>query len=154
MFREFVVTSLWRAWLGFAGLTVLGFVAFLIFDHDNPLHSDDPYLVGFILGGIAAGISLVYSLAEKAFGNRWWATLCYGMVIGLWAILATMATANSPEGKEIGMVVGGASLVVGAIAWPLIAFRIPRSLAAILTISALAAMVMYGVVAVRLALAY
>ncbi len=65
MLRDFFVASLRRAWLGFAGLTLFGFVAFLIIDRDNLLRSDDAYLVGFLLGGIAAGMSLVYSIAES-----------------------------------------------------------------------------------------
>jgi hypothetical protein len=152
MLRDFVVASLRRAWLGIVGLTVFGFVAYLIIDRDNLLRSDDPYLVGFLLGGIAAGMSLVYSIAERLRASRWWATFCHGLVLCLWAILVLATSNNSSEAEEMGRVVAGASVVGGAISWPLIAFRIPRNLLVILTAGALTILVMYVVVAVRIAL--
>jgi hypothetical protein len=152
MLLRWIATSMWRAWLGFAGLTVFGFVASYAMEVENPLRSDDPYLMGFLMGGIAAGMSVVYSIAEKVVGNRWWSSLCYGAAVCLWAVFVVATSANSPEGEDIGKLIAIASLVIGALGWPLYAFCVPRGLAVSLTVGALIALVMYVVVAVRMAM--
>jgi hypothetical protein len=96
-------------------------------------------------------MSLIYSIAERLGASRWWTTFYYGLVLSLWAILVVATTTGSNEGEEMGRIVAVASIVVGVISWPLIAFRVPRSVFVVLTAAAFAALVMYGVVAVRMA---
>jgi hypothetical protein len=149
MFREFVVSSLRRAWVVFAALTVFGFVLTLLFAFENPLRSDDPYLNGVLPGLFVAAISLVYLIAEALCRSRWWATLWYGLALCLWAGIVVAATFESKEGAEMGKAVAGISLVAGAIAWPLVAFQIPRQLATAFSAGALVVLGLYGVVAWR-----
>ena len=47
---RFVGTIALRSWLAFSTLAVVGFVVFLFLDGDDPLRSDDPYIVGLFLG--------------------------------------------------------------------------------------------------------
>lgn len=154
MTESFLILSLRRVWVAFAGLTVFGFAASYGIEVENPLRSDDPYVIGFACGTLAAGMSVVYSIAEKLCGGRWWATLCYGVAVCLWSAFLVAMTANSNEGKQVGQLIAVASLVVGAIGWPLFAFHIPRQPAKMLTVGALIALGMYAVVAVRMAMRY
>lgn len=154
MLRNFVVASLFRSWLGFSALTILGWLMFLAMDRDNPFHSDDPYLVGFLCGGFAAVMGFVYSIAEKLFATRLRTSLCYGAIVGLWAGLLFAGSNNSHEGAELFAFFAVVSLIAGAISWPLFAFRVPRSFVIVLTVSAVALLAMYGIVALRLASRY
>ena len=151
MFRQFVRTSLLRCWLGFSALTVLGWAAFLVIDGDNPLRSDDPYLVGLICGVFAAVMGLLYSLLEKACTSRTLSTTCYLAILCLWAFLFITLSAQAPEGADIARFIAIAQLLSGVISWPLFAFKIPHGVIALLSGTGLAVLVMYGVVVVRMA---
>jgi hypothetical protein len=108
-------------------------------------------VVGFLCGGFAAVMGVVYSLIEKACASGICAVISYFSILSLWAILMVALTAQSSEGAEIGQIVAIAHLLSGAISWPLFAFRIPRSMVVLISGTGLAVLVMYCVVAVRLA---
>jgi hypothetical protein len=151
MLRKFVYTSLVRFWLGFAALSVLGWAAFLVLDGKNPLRSDDPYIVGFLCGGFAGAMGVVYSLVEKACASRLCGFMCYCSILLLWGMLLVTLTAQAPEAAEIGRYLAFAHVASGAISWPLFGFRIPRSIVVLISGAGLAVLLMYGIVVVRMA---
>jgi hypothetical protein len=149
MIREFVWTSMWRAWIAFAALTVFGFVMTLLLAFENPLRSDDPYLNGVMPGLLVAAMSLVYSITEALSASRWWGTFWYGLALCLWAGFVLAMTHGSNEGEDMGKAVACISLAAGAMGWPLFAFRMPRKLAAVLTISTLLILMLYSLLMLR-----
>jgi hypothetical protein len=152
--RTFVVTSLLRAWLGFSALTILGWLMFLAMDRDNPFHSDDPYLVGFLCGAFAAAMGIIYSVAEKILTTRLAISLCYGVIVGAWTCLLFALAEDSREGGQLFSFFAVVSLIAGALSWPLFAFRLPQSLVIALTVGATTLLGMYGFVVLRLASRY
>ena len=147
--RRLVTASLLRSWLGFSAVTVLAWAAFLDIDRDNPLRSDDPYIVGFFCGGFAAAMGIVYSIAEKACATRVRASILYAAVVVLWTMLFVALSAQAKEGAELGRFLAFAHLVSGIVSWPLFAYRIPRSMVAAISAGGLAILIMYGIVAVH-----
>ena len=151
MFRQLIKTGLLRSWLGFCAVTFLAWAGFLVIDRDNPLRSDDPYVAGFLCGGFAAAMGVVYSLVEKACASRVCVSIVYFAMLASWSMLLVALSAQAPEGAEIGRFVAVAHLLSGAISWPLFAFRIPRSMVKFISGTGLVVFAMYCVVALRMA---
>jgi hypothetical protein len=151
MLRKFLSTALLRFWLGFAAITAFGWTVFLVLDGKNPLRSDDHYIVGFLCGGFAGVMGVVYSLVEKAFASRVLAFMCYCSILLLWGMLIVTLTAQAPEGAEIGRLLAFAHVASGAISWPLFSFRIPHSIVVLNSGACVTVLVMYGIVVMRMA---
>ena len=95
---------------------------------DHLLQSDDPYLVGFFLGGVAAALTAVY-LGLKRFpapsASKHAAEVVYFGGLFLWAIFWLVVDYNAVEGKGIGMLIAVASVATGIVVWPLCRFQLP-----------------------------
>ena len=85
MYRHFISLALVRAWVAFVIIAVLAGVAFTI-DGDDPLRSDDPYVLGYACGVFAAAMALVYTAAERMCKSRRSASACYFALLGLWCL--------------------------------------------------------------------
>ncbi|MEX0715072.1 MAG: hypothetical protein WD066_00725 [Planctomycetaceae bacterium] len=152
MFRTLIVASLRRAWLGFTATFILGGAAFILIDGDDPLRSDDPYVVGFATGAFAAVMGVAYSIAESVCGNRWRTSLAYFALVGAWTVFFIAATARANEGAEMGRFLAIAHASSAVVCWPLFAFRLPKAAVAAISVAGAAALAMYAIVAARMAL--
>jgi hypothetical protein len=151
MLRKFVSTALLRFWLGFSALTALSWLVVLVLDGKNPFRSDDPYIVGFLCGGFAGAMGVVYSWVERTCASRICAFMSYCTILLLWGMVLVTLTAEAPEAAEIGRYLALAHVASGAISWPLFGFHIPRSIVVLISGVGVAVLVMYGIVAVRMA---
>ena len=144
-----------RAWTAFCALAILGGAMMIAADGDNPLHSDDPYIVGFVFGGIGAVLSAAYSwLAAGRNSPRSADAKFVVILLGWCGFLLVMAflTRNISDGvDEIYQMLVAASLLCGGVAWPLSRFQLPAWLIITLTVCGLAFFGMYVVVARQLA---
>ncbi|MBN1393492.1 MAG: hypothetical protein JW959_00475 [Pirellulales bacterium] len=122
-----VISSAAHAWLVYCSASFLFALAFLILDGDNPLQSDDPYIVGFTFGVIGACHSLFYSMVE-AFtrGNRPKHVIWFIAMV-LWCAFLCLAWWNALEGQGMILSILFGSLIVAAIEWPLLYFRTSRA---------------------------
>ncbi len=143
-----------RAWVAFSALAIVGFAVFLRIDGDDPLESDDPYLLGFVFGGIAAGSAGVYTVAEgiaRRAGRLWLRDLIYGAVLAAWCLFLWIGSRGGGEGAGILAYAVVASLIVGVLVYPLCRFRLPWLLIAVLSCASAGLLVMYCVVCERMA---
>src|SRR5688500_18120090 len=104
--------GLMRAWRVFSALAVIWFVVALCIDWDNPLHSDDPYIIGFLFGTVGAAASVVYSLGElvgRRLGRNALRDVGYWVVLAAWCVLLVVTTRNS-EGEDMAVFVAIGSL--------------------------------------------
>lgn len=143
-----------RAWLAFSALGSLGFAAFLYMDGDHPLQSDDPYIAGFTFGGIAAGLAIVYTVAEtiaKRVGRMQIRDVGYAAPLAAWILLLWAGSCAGGEGAEIGAYAAVASLIIGVLTYPLCRFRMPQALTVIVACLGVVLVAMYCVVYHRMA---
>jgi hypothetical protein len=155
-FVRFFGTALLRAVVAFSALAVHWAIVFVFIDGDNPLRSDDPYLVGFVCGAIAAVAATVYTIAEdvgKLTHHRIHRDLLYagtvtGWCLSLWTVWA--ATRPRGEGSELLRYLALASLVTGLLVWPLCRFRLPIALIAAIVLAGVLLVMMYFLVVTRM----
>lgn len=123
-------------------------------DGDHLLQSDDPYLIGFILGGVAAVLATIY-LAFSQYSlppvPTHTANTVYFGGLFLWTAFWSATDYNATEGKGIGLAIAGASAVTGIVVWPICRFGLPKVAAR--TIGLLGAMFIAGYVYVAIQLA-
>jgi len=144
--------ALLRSWLIFVIVSLIAGVAMLIADGDHPLESDDPYLVGFLIGGIAAAIMFVSSLSggpANRTANYWF----FG-ILAAWCVALLVAEAmNDGEGDGLMAMMAVASLIMGAAGWYLVGIiakiRYPRSAVLIVTCLGITMLALYGSVYYR-----
>ena len=115
-----------RAWLAFCLLSFLFALAFLLIDGNNPLRSDDPYIVGFLFGSIGACHTLVYSAAELIKKDGYFKDVIWLVACGLWCALLYLTWWSAVEGRGIILYILVGSLIVAAVEWPLLRFGVPR----------------------------
>lgn len=123
-------------------------------DGDHLLQSDDPYLIGFILGGVAAALAAIY-LAFSRFSlppaPTRTANIVYFGGLFVWTAFWLATDYNAIEGKGIGLAIAGASAVTGIIIWPICRFGLPKVAAR--TIGLLGAIFIAGYVHVAIQIA-
>lgn len=124
-----------RAWLAFCLLSFLFALAFLLLDGDNPLRSDDPYIVGFLFGSIGACHTLVYSAAEWLKQGKRFKHVIWLLALALWCALLCLTWWSAAEGRGIILHILMGSLIVAAVEWPLLRFGVPRTFYAITSIA-------------------
>ncbi len=153
--RQLAGTSALRGWLAFCTLAAIGFVWFWFIDHDNPLQSDDPYLVGFFFGISAACLAIIYTVAESIGRRVGWTQLkdfVYAVLLAAWCLLLWAGSLGGGEGACILSAASVASLVIGLLTYPLCRFDAPRVLLVIMSCMGVLLLTMYCVVCVRMGL--
>jgi hypothetical protein len=144
------VRLLLRSAAVFGVVGLAGFLMYFAVDGDDPARSDDPYLVGMMLGFVAAAAAAFYTMLEVFVRRRVVVDLLYFGLLGLWAVFVAASTWFSLEGQEMGLYVAGASLIAGTLGWPFCRFRIPRTLAILATAGGVVMVAAYVVVALRM----
>ena len=117
-----------RTWLAFSVMTFAGAVAGIVLDGDNPLHSDDPYLMGFVSAiaptfcTASASIAAYRRRSPKAQRVAYFLPLA-GMVglLLVWDAVVTMA-----EGQGLATFAAVVIAAGGLLAYPLRASRLDR----------------------------
>jgi hypothetical protein len=111
-----------RTWLAFSVVSFVVAVVCSVVDHDNPLKSDDPYIVGGIAGGFCAGFAFVCSVVGELGGSRTKQLLAYfGLVLSVSVFLIVVDVAMpSPEGQGILTLFGVLIAVSSAATYPLL----------------------------------
>ncbi|MCD4726526.1 MAG: hypothetical protein K8R46_02620 [Pirellulales bacterium] len=140
-----------RVWLVFCSLSFLFALLFLLISGCNPLRSDDPYLVGFLFGGIGICLALVYSSAELIKKDGYFKDVIWLVACGLWcAFLCLEWHCASSVGQEImlySLLIG--SLITAAVEWPLLRFGVPHTFYAITSIAGATLIVLFLFVVVQ-----
>lgn len=152
-FRQLARILITRAWLAFSVLAIVGFTVFLFIDRDDPLRSDDPYLVGFIFGMVAAGLAAVYTAIEifaQRLNLRHLSGFTYSVVLAGWCALMWALSRRGGEGAELFVYFAVASLGIGLLTYPLCRFRIPRTFAVIISGMGGLIVIMYCFVSLRM----
>jgi hypothetical protein len=143
-----------RAWTAFSEVAVVGFLAFLFLDRDNPFRSDDPYLVGLLFGAIAACLAFVYTVTEtvaERLRRPGLTAPVYTGIVGAWCLSLWAGSWATREGADLLVFVATGSLIAGALTWILCRVTLPRAVAAPLSCIGALLVVMYFVVAVGMA---
>jgi len=156
-FGHFLGISVLRAWLAFSALGVLGFVFFWFMDRDNPLRSDDPYVVGFAFGIVAACCAIVYTVTERIaqrVGRTQLRDSVYAILLAAWCLLLWAGSRGGGEGSGVLAFSAAASLVIGLLTYPLCRYKSPRVLVTIMSCTAVLLLAMYCVVCIRMAQRY
>lgn len=132
-FAQWLKMALPRMWLAFSILSIVGFVIFLCIDHDNPLRSDDPYIVGIFFGITSACLSAVYSLLEAIatrVGRAWIKNTGYAFLLSAWSCTWWAVSYIVPDHEgaaELVFYLAAASLGIGVATWPLCRFTVPKT---------------------------
>jgi hypothetical protein len=123
-----MLSLLSRAYVAFSLVAVGTGLAAAWAGGDHLLHSDDPYLVGFFLGGVAATLTAIY-LGLKWFpapsASKHAADVVYFGGLLLWAAFWLVVDYNAVEGQGIGMLIAITSVAAGIVTWPLCRFQLP-----------------------------
>lgn len=146
----FIWLAATRSWLAFCLMSFLFALVFLLIDGDNPLRSDDPYVVGFFFGCIGACLALLYSMVELIKKGGWFKDAVYFVCCGLWTVFLLLAGRNAIEGRWLINYIMLGSLIAAAVEWPLLRFRAPRVLYAIASIACAVLIGLYMFVAARM----
>jgi len=143
-----------RAYVAFSLVAVGAGLAAAWAGSDHLLHSDDPYLVGFFLGGVAATLTAIY-LGLKNFpapsASKHGAEIIYFGGLLLWAAFWLAVDYNAVEGKGIGMLIAIASAAIGIVVWPLCRFQLPKAAARAIGLLGAAFISCYAYVAIQMA---
>jgi hypothetical protein len=151
--RSFLLRSLFRAWMTFATLFILGWFLAAIIGGENLLHSDDSYLLGYIFGIMGASMAGVYCFIELLGMSRIRTTLLYLVLIGIWCAFLIILNLNVPdhdEGKGILLYIAFASGIIGIAAWPLCIVKISRIYAIVISVLSVLVSLLYLIVAFRM----
>ncbi|KKL27634.1 hypothetical protein LCGC14_2383170, partial [marine sediment metagenome] len=129
MLKQLLLSGLSRAWVAFVIVAFVAGAAFLAFDRDNPLESDDPYVVGFTCGAIGAAMAAMYTIIE-AVAKRQVVVLTtyFALLLGWCAFLVVQSIlGRAAGGHHHGMYTYAAiaSFLIGAGTLPLFRRRLP-----------------------------
>lgn len=150
-FRQLTRRLIVRVWLAFSALTIVGFAIFWLMVGSDPL-TDNPYIVGFIFGMVAAGLAAVYTVIERfaqRLNRRHLSGFTYAVVLAGWCALLWALSRRGGEGAELFAYSAVASLGIGLLTYLLCRFRIPRTFAVIISGMGGLIVIMYCVVALR-----
>ena len=118
-----LLNSVAHMWMAFSTTASLAAVVGLLFDHDNPLHSDDPYIVGALAGAFGAFFTLCALMAaavHKSLKVRYIAYLSsVGFSIALLLLWDLSIVGQEGHGIPtlIAILTGGAGIVAYPILW-------------------------------------
>lgn len=123
-------------------------------DGDHLLESDDPYLVGFLLGAVAAVQTALYlglkRLQPRPTSKRLPETIYFSGLF-VWAAFWLAVDCYAVEGKGIGLMIAVASGVTGIVVWLLCRFPLPPVATKVIGLLGVSFIGLYAYVAMRLA---
>lgn len=121
-------TALARTWLGFSVSAFVTAAASSVLEHDSPLKSDDPYIVGGIVAAFCAGFAFISSIAGAIAGSGAKQPLAYfGTLFALSAFLIGVdVVCTMPEGQGIPSFFGVAIAVIGATVYSLMKIPVTK----------------------------
>ena len=145
-------TRVLRAWLASSAFAILGFAVNWFIDGDDPLQSDDPYIVGFVFAIVAACFAIVYTVTEtiaQRVSRIQSRGFLYGILLVAWCLLLLAGSCRGGEAAPALEFAAAASLVIGLLTYPLCRYRWPGALVAIMSCMGVLLIVMYCVVWIR-----
>ena len=153
---QVVGSGLRRASLAFVVVAYVFGSLFVGVDGDDPLRSDDPYIVGFFCGAVASAMALLYTFVERFVANRdTVSAICFG-ILSAWCGSLLIARFVDPYGEGAGHLLffAIASFHSGVIGWLLSRWRVPNRLAWVIGAAGIVMACLYITVAVRMTLAH
>ncbi|WP_428304212.1 hypothetical protein [Lacipirellula sp.] len=143
-----------RVYVAFSLVAVGAGLAAAWADGDHLLASDDPYIVGFLLGGVAGALTALHLALNKLqtrSDSTHLAQIIYFLVLFLWAAFWLAADCYAVEGKGIGLMIALASGVTGVVVWLLGRFPLPTMATRAIGLLGVSFIASYAYVAMRLA---
>ncbi len=143
-----------RVYVAFSFIAVIAGLAAAWADGDHLLKSDDPYLIGLILGGVAAALAAIYLGVKRLSSppaSKHAANIVYFGGLLLWTAFWLATDHNAAEGKGIGLAIAIASAATGIVIWPLCRFQLPKFAARVIGLLGAAFICGYAYVAFQMA---
>ncbi|MDZ4818467.1 MAG: hypothetical protein SGJ20_05780 [Planctomycetota bacterium] len=124
--KHWLVDVLTSAWVCF-GLVGSAFGIFAgVYDGDNFLKSDDPYIAGFAIGVVAAGMAALYVLVHRLAKESWQAKLIYLVGLAVWCGGLWYWSTIPGEGSGIVELASVVSAISGVAVWGILAVGFGR----------------------------
>ena len=142
-----------RTWIAFSVSSFTFAVLFAIFDGDNPLRSDDPYILGLIAAAFTAGFSCflatAYCLGLSSVVQR----MAYFIPLSLIAaaLIVFDFASPSPEGQGIPTMLAIVIAISGCLAYPLHSLKLTPVSVTLASIPGLVFMIGYACALVAIA---
>ena len=144
--RRWFRNAIARVWSAFAITAVVIGLFDAWWGHDHLLRSDDPYLVGFACGVLAAGMGLAYSIADwlvqKPLVACAW---CYASLAG-WVAFLLILSLEGGEGGPYLELIAEVSAVTGILITPVLVRPPGKWVIAAASVAVITGMVMYYLV--------
>jgi hypothetical protein len=111
--------AMMRTWLAFSVTAFVTATACSVLDQDNPLRSDDPYIVGGIVAAFCAGLAFLSSITGSVAGSGAKRALAYfGTLFAFTAFLIGVdLVCTQPEGHGIATLLGVTIVLTGSAAY-------------------------------------
>jgi hypothetical protein len=142
-----------RAFTSFSLTATVAGLAAAWADGDHLLESDDPYIVGLLLGAVAAVQTALYLGLKRLLArspSKHLAEIIYAVGLLLWAAFWLAADWYAVEGKGIGLLIAVAGGATGIVVWPLCRFQLPKVATATIALLGISFIACYAYIAVRL----
>jgi hypothetical protein len=145
-----------RVWLTFSLVAFAVAVVFALWDGDHPLHSDDPYVVGSLIGGVSAGASFLFAVPAYLGRSPGRKPLAYFGPLAAVALLpvAGELVAGGSEAGGLGIIIGGSIALFGLPAFFIQWIKLTWLCIALLSLPGVFFLVGYAMVAVRMSRAW
>jgi len=142
--------ALLQGWLVFCVVALVGLIVFAIFDGDNIFTSDDPYIMGALFGSVAGVLAALYAGVTHVTGKPRHAVVVCAVALLTWSCPYVALSFTPMEGSDMAGFVGIASIIVGALAWPLYRVSFPKRLQLALSVAGVVYLLAWAVITVRL----
>ena len=140
-----------NAWLAFSfASTILGLWAAYA-DGDNLLHSDDPYIIGFLAGSFAAIAACVDTLLRAWLKSKSLANMAFCGILFAWCGFLLVLSSSGGEGSGYVTFASGLSAGLGLFVWTLLRLKPKSSLVWIVSLCTVVGIVLYIFVELRMA---
>lgn len=152
-FINFMGAAAIRAWVAFCVFAIIGFVICILVYNPDPLRRDDAYCLGFAFGGVAAFLTMVYSVAKgisRLVGRPWIAFVIYLLALILFFLFIMISAYLSWNGTDPSVyyawAVCGVGLGIGMVSYPFCRFDFPRAVVVFISCFGILFLTMYCLV--------
>lgn len=145
------MTGVRRVWLVFSSVLVLGVLTETVLLDENPLLSDNPHILGILFAIVAAGLALVYSVAESFQRLAQRRHQIVAAVLIVWCLafaIGEFFSDGEADGWPLFIAIGSA--ISGAVAWSLCTLRLPFWLRTVISVAGILSLLAYGLVMMRM----
>ena len=121
-----LATALLQGWVVFWIAALAAGVIALIVDHEKAFRSDDPFLLGLIVGIVPGVMATIFTGLRQWTGKQWAAHgICAAMLLA-WCGLLFVGSLVPGEGSAVCGLAAAASAILGLLPWPLYALAYPK----------------------------